>query len=131
MEKTHREIILCLTDRVLREVAKEETSTAVWSKLKSLYMTKSFANRLYMKQFIEEKSIKEQLDDFNKSINDLENIDVRIEDEDKTIILLNALPKSFDHVKDAIMYGMETTITLEEVQSALRAKELQKFYEGN
>ncbi|XP_073152165.1 uncharacterized protein [Henckelia pumila] len=50
LEKAHSVIILCLGDRPLREVAKEESAAAVWLKLKNLYMTKSLANRLYMKQ---------------------------------------------------------------------------------
>ena len=67
----------------------------------------------------------EQLEDFNKAIDDLENIDVSIGDEDKTILLLNALPKTYDHPRDAIMYGREGIIMFLEVQTTLRAKELQ------
>ena len=95
---------------------------------KNLYMAKSLANRLYMKQrlysykFQEGKAIEEQLDEFSKAIDDLENIDVSLDDEDKAILLLNALPRSFDHLKDAMLYGREKTITLEEVQCALKAK---------
>ena len=85
-------------------------------------MTKSLANLLYVKQklysfkIIDEKGIEEQLEIFNKTLDDLENIDVKLEDEDKAIILLNALPRSFEHLKDAMLYGRETSITLEEVQ---------------
>ena len=57
-------------------------------------------------------------------MDDLENIDDKLEDEDKAIILLSALPKSFDHLRDAMLYGREKTITLEEVQCALKSKEL-------
>ena len=131
-ERAHSAIILNLGDKVLREVAKEKTAAGIWSKLESLYMTKSLANRLYVKQrlysfkIIDEKGIEEQLETFNKTLDDLENIDVKLEDEDKAIILLNALPRSFEHLKDAMLYGRETSITLEEVQSALKCKELQK-----
>ena len=124
--------MLSLADKVLREVSRETTAAGVWAKLESLYMTKSLANRLYMKQrlysyrFREDKSLLEQLDEFNKSIDDLENIDVSLGDEDKAIILLNALPKSYEQLKDAMLYGRERTITLEEVQSALKTKDLQK-----
>ena len=83
--------------------------------------------RVYSYKFLEEKGILEQLEDFNKAIDDLENIDVTIGDEDKAILLLNALPKSYEQLRDAIKYGREGTVTFLEVQSALRAKELQNF----
>ncbi|GKC16877.1 zinc finger, CCHC-type containing protein [Tanacetum coccineum] len=37
-------------DRVLREVTKETSAAGIWMKLSSLYMTKSLANRLYLKK---------------------------------------------------------------------------------
>ena len=131
MAKAHSVVVLCLGDKVLREVAKETTAAGILTKLENLYLTKSLANRLCMKQrlysyrFLDDKGVMEQLEDFNKAIDDLENIDVTIGDEDKAILLLNALPKSYDHLRDAMMYGREGTITFLEVQSALRAKELQ------
>jgi len=59
-------------------------------------------------------------------LDDLENIEVQIEDEDKAILLLSALPRSFESFKDTMLYGKEGTVTLEEVQAALRTKELTK-----
>ncbi|KAL8499894.1 hypothetical protein ACS0TY_019780 [Phlomoides rotata] len=49
MEKAHNAIILCLGDKILREVSKESAAKGVWDKLESLYMVKILANRLYMK----------------------------------------------------------------------------------
>nr|GEY07909.1 zinc finger, CCHC-type [Tanacetum cinerariifolium] len=46
MKKAYNTLILCLGDRVLREVTKETTAAGIWTKLTSLYMTKSLANRL-------------------------------------------------------------------------------------
>jgi len=57
----------------------------------------------------------------------LANIDVNLEDEDKVLHLLCALPRSFENFKDTMLYGKEDTITLEEVQAAFRIKELTKF----
>ena len=82
--------------------------------------------RLYSYKFLEGKGVLEQPEDFNKAVNDFENIYVTIRDKDKVILLLNALPRSYDQLHDAILYGREGSITLLEVQSALKAKELQK-----
>ena len=61
-----------------------------------------------------------------KILNDLENIEVHLGDEDKAILLLCALPRSFESFKDTMLYGKEGTVILEEVQAALRTKELTK-----
>ncbi|KAK2421738.1 alpha carbonic anhydrase [Trifolium repens] len=132
-EKAVSCITLCLADKVLREVAKETNAASMWAKLESLYMTKSVAHKLFLKQklyfyrMVESKSITEQLAEFNKIIDDLANIDVKLEDEDKALHLLCILPKSYESFKDTMLYGKETPVTLEEVQSALRTKELTKF----
>ncbi|KAK2414224.1 cysteine-rich RECEPTOR kinase [Trifolium repens] len=132
-EKALSSIILCLGDKVLREVAKETSAAAMWTKLDSLYMTKSLAHKQLLKQqlyffrMVENKSFGEQLSEFNKIVDDLANIDVNLEDEDKAFHLLCAFSKSLENLKDALLFGKEGTITLDEVQSALRTKELSKF----
>jgi len=52
--------------------------------------------QLYFLRITESKTITNQLTKLNKIIDDLENIEVNIKDEDKTILLLCALPRSFD-----------------------------------
>ena len=126
IDKARSVIISCLDDKALREVAREKTAAAMWVKLESLNMTKSLANRLCLKQQLysfkltKSRSITEQLADFNKILDDLENIEVKHDDEDKALLLLNALPKSFEHFKDALLYRRDQTITLEEVQNSIR-----------
>ena len=135
MEKAHSAIILCLGDRALREAAHEKIATTIWTKLEKLYKTKSLAKKLYLKQRLysfkmtEEKTMSNQIDDFNKIIDDLENIDIKMEDEEQALILLNAMPKTYEPLEDAMLYGREQTLILEEVQSAIRAKELQRRIE--
>ena len=131
-DKAYGTLILNLSDRVLREVSKLETAAKVWAKLESIYMTKSLTNRLHLKQklftfkFSDSRSIGEQLEEFAKCIDDLENIDEVIKDEDKALMFLNSLPKSYDQFKDVILLGRDSKITYEEVHSALKLKESRK-----
>ena len=74
----------------------------------------------------ENKSIEEQLTNFHKTIDDHENIEVNIEDEGKSHIFLSSLPGSFEHFKGDILYSKENTITLNEVQTTVRSKEVSK-----
>ena len=46
-ENTFNTLILSLGDKLLREVSRMETVETLWSKLESLYMTKSLSSRLY------------------------------------------------------------------------------------
>ncbi|KAH9655442.1 hypothetical protein KPL70_022326 [Citrus sinensis] len=123
-------IILSLADSVIREVAKEPTVADLWAKLESIYMKKSLANRLYIKKrmftlkMLEGSSLDEHLDEFNKVCDTLETIDAALEDEDKVLLLISSLPKSYEHFIDALMYGRQT-LSLDEVKSALSTKELQ------
>jgi len=132
IDRARSEIMLRHGDKALREVARERTAASMWLKLESLYMTKSLANRLCLKQQLytfkmtESRTVTEQLADFNKILDDLENIEVKLEDEDKALLLLNSLPKSFEHFKNEILYGKDQDITLEEVQTSIRTKEMQK-----
>nr|GEX22067.1 hypothetical protein [Tanacetum cinerariifolium] len=49
-KKAHSAVILYLGNKVLREVTRETTAVEVRSKLETLYMIKSLANKLYLKK---------------------------------------------------------------------------------
>nr|GEZ73733.1 retrotransposon protein, putative, Ty1-copia subclass [Tanacetum cinerariifolium] len=80
-KKAHSAVILCLGNKVLREVVGETTAAEVWSKLGTLYMTKSLANKLYLKKKLYTfympagRKISEHIDEFNKIVLDLANIE--------------------------------------------------------
>ncbi|KAH9779279.1 hypothetical protein KPL71_007667 [Citrus sinensis] len=133
--KAHNTIILHLSDEVLREVVKEKSASGLWSKLEELFLKKSLAKRLYMKRKLytfsmkEGTTMKDHLDEFNKLILDLENVNINLEDEDIALILLSSLPDSYEHFVDTLLYGRQT-LTLKDVKSALESKDLKKRAEG-
>ncbi|GKE47914.1 hypothetical protein Tco_1479172, partial [Tanacetum coccineum] len=98
---------------VLREVDKEDYAAGVWLKLETLNMTKSLANKLYLKKKLftfymhSPKKLSEHIDEFNKLISDLANI-VDIDDEDQALMLLTSLPSSYDNFVETLLYGRES-----------------------
>ncbi|GJS82562.1 retrovirus-related pol polyprotein from transposon TNT 1-94 [Tanacetum coccineum] len=114
---------------VLREVNKEDSAAGVWLKLETLYMTKSLANKLYLKKklfnFYKDsgKKLSKHIDEFNKLVGDLANIDVEIDDEDQALMLLTSLPSLYDNFVETLLYRRES-LTLEDVLSSFNSREL-------
>jgi len=50
VDEARSTIVLCLGEKVVRDVTKEPTATSMWSKLKSVYMTKFLAHKQILKQ---------------------------------------------------------------------------------
>nr|GEW44213.1 hypothetical protein [Tanacetum cinerariifolium] len=102
-KKAHSAVILCLGSKVLREVIGKTTAAEVWTKLETLYMTKSLANKLYLKNKLYTfympagRKISEHIYEFNKIVLDLANIEIKFEDEDLALLLLTTLPASHEH----------------------------------
>ncbi|GKD28736.1 retrovirus-related pol polyprotein from transposon TNT 1-94 [Tanacetum coccineum] len=121
-KKAHSAVILCLGNKVLREV---------WSKLETLYMTKPLANKLYLKKKLYTfcmpagRKISEHIDEFNKILLDLANIEVKFKDEDLALLLLTSLSASYEHFVDTLLYGREA-LTLEDVMATLNSKEIKE-----
>nr|GEV83527.1 retrovirus-related Pol polyprotein from transposon TNT 1-94 [Tanacetum cinerariifolium] len=103
-KKAHSALLLCLDNKVLREVKKEDSAAGVWHSSKKL---------------------SEHVDEFNKLIGDLANIDFDIDDEDQALMLLTSLPSSYDNFMETLLYGRES-LTLEDVLSSLNSCELKK-----
>ena len=103
-------IILCLSDEVLYNVMNKETTAGLWCRLESLYMTKSLSNKLFMKKHLYSLRMKEGMlilqffNTFNRILSDLLAISVKLEEEDKALLLLSSLISSYDHLATTIMY---------------------------
>ncbi|GJR94672.1 zinc finger, CCHC-type containing protein [Tanacetum coccineum] len=71
----------------------------------------------------------DHIDEFNKLILDLANIDIEIEDEDQALMLLTSLPSSYENFVETLLYGRES-LTMEDVLATLNSRELKKRTEG-
>ncbi|GJU01820.1 hypothetical protein Tco_1112158 [Tanacetum coccineum] len=116
--------------RTLMEVTKETTAAGIWTKLTSLYITKSLANRLYLKKLYTYyispgTKLGDHIDEFNKLILDLANIDIKIEDEYQALMLLTSLPSSYENFVETLLYGRES-LKMEDVLATLNLRELKK-----
>ncbi|GKD86191.1 ribonuclease H-like domain-containing protein, partial [Tanacetum coccineum] len=130
-KKAHSALLLCLDNKVLKEVNKEDSAAGVWLNLETLYITKSLANKLYLKKKLftfymhSGKKLSEHIDEFNKLIGDLANTDVDIDDEDRALMLLTSLPSLYDNFVETLLYEKKS-LTLEDVLSSLNSRELKK-----
>ena len=71
-------------------------------KLEKVYRSKSLTNRLYLKKQLyklkmnETSDVKDHINNFNKCITQLLSVEIKIDEEDKSVILLASLPKSYE-----------------------------------
>jgi len=76
---------------------------------------------------VKSKCTIEQLKGFNKILDDFQNIEVKFDDEDKSLILLSSFLISFEHFNDAFLHKKKSTNALDEFQSTIRTKDLTKL----
>jgi len=48
------------------------------------------------------------LNEFNRCVNDLLQVEVKYEEEDKALVLLRSLSSTFEHFRTTLMFGKET-----------------------
>ena len=113
-------MLQCLGDEVMHHVMDEESSTTIWLKLESRYMSKSLTNKLLLKKKLyglkmaEGSALDLHINVFNQIISYLNRVDVKFEEEDMTLILLNSLSESYDNLVASLVWGKET-LELEEI----------------
>jgi hypothetical protein len=104
-------IRLCLVDDVLFNTVTEKTSIGLWSKLESLYMTKSMTKRIFLKRQLYSLCMKEgtkivdHLNTCNTLLVQLTSMGVKLESGDREITLLCSLPLSWDHLITSIRFS--------------------------
>jgi hypothetical protein len=122
-------IRLCLSDQVMHHMIGLKTPKEIWDKLKTQFMSKTVTTKLYLKQKLyglkmqEASDLAGHINVFSQMVTDLEQLGVKIETEDKAIILLCSLPSSYEHVVTTLTYGKES-IKVEDIIAALLAQEL-------
>ena len=100
-------------------------------KVKNIIYDEKPLHKLYLKKQLyglcmkKGTTVLEHLNFFNKVISELLPVDVKIDEEDKVLILLNSLSKLYDRIDTTMLYGKETLI-LEEVTSTLLSNEIVK-----
>jgi len=88
----------CLTLDIKYHVLYEISARQLWEILEKKYLTKNIEpplqlkSRLYGFQLKREIYIDEHMNNYIKLLTDLVNVDVKIEEEDNSLILLNSLP---------------------------------------
>ncbi|GJR68923.1 hypothetical protein Tco_0014988 [Tanacetum coccineum] len=96
-------------------------------------MTKSLANRLYLKKKLytyymsPDTKLSNNIDEF--MILDLANIGIKIKDEDQALMLLTSLPSSYENFMETLLYGSES-LTMKDVMATLNSGELKKKTKG-
>jgi hypothetical protein len=89
-------------------------------------MSKTVTQKLYLKQKLfglkmqEGSDLTEHINVFNQLVADLMKVEVKIDDEDRAIILLCSLPRSYEHLVTTLTYGKED-IKMEDIVAALLA----------
>ena len=87
-------------------------------------MPKTATTKVYLKQKLYKLSMQEgsdlveHMNAFNQIVTDLARLSVKVDDEDRAILLLCSLPPSYEHLITTLTYGKET-VELEDITAAL------------
>jgi len=124
---------LYLDDDVMYHVMNEESPVTVWAKLESRYTSLSLSNKLYLKHKLfglkmsEGTNLNRYVNVFNQIISDLKWIDVKFNNEDEALMLLNSLPFSltYENLVTTLIWEKETLL-LKKIISVLLNFNLRK-----
>ena len=99
-------------------------------KVRKVVYDKELSNKYIKKQLyglciMEEITVLEHSNFFKKVISELLAVDVKINEEEKTLILLSLLQESYNHIATTMFYD-EKTLILEEITPTLLSNNMKK-----
>ena len=115
---------LAMGENVISEISSETTPKGIWNKLEELYMKKSLTNRLILLRTFftykikEGTSLKAHLNVFDDLLMKMKAVDLKIEEEQKAMILLCSFPERYTGFSNSLIYGRDT-LTLDDVKTCL------------
>ncbi|KAM0966633.1 hypothetical protein ACFX2C_022364 [Malus domestica] len=120
-----------IADNIINNVMDEDSAPALWEKLEKLYIAKSLTNKLHLKRKLyklkmdEGGNLMDHMNEFNGYLDQLRKVDVKVEEEDKALLLLTSLPDSYENLVTTLLHGKDT-VSLEQVQASLVSYDTQK-----
>ncbi|KRX61462.1 Retrovirus-related Pol polyprotein from transposon TNT 1-94 [Trichinella sp. T6] len=107
-QKAKADLILSISPLELREIKDCETSNEIWLKLASIYESKgpariaSLLKRLILNKMNDEQKMNDFLREFFNCVDKLKAMDMEIADDLLSILLLYAIPNSYENFRIAI-----------------------------
>ena len=124
-EKAMSTIRLAIAPQIKYNYLMETYPSVLWEKLQAVYASKSLTNKLcliwelYQLMKEDDTSIQDHFDTFNQLVCPLLNADEKLFDEERALLLLASLPKSYKNIVLKLLIGRES-ITLDQALTALR-----------
>ncbi|KAK9937625.1 hypothetical protein M0R45_014403 [Rubus argutus] len=117
-------IRLFIADNIINNVNDVDSAPELWERMEKLYLGKGLQTKLNLKRDLyklkmeEGANLVEHLNVFKGLLAQLSNVEVKVEEEDKALLLLTSLPDSYENIITTILYGKDT-LKLEDVESTL------------
>ena len=117
---------------ILYDVLEKRSPKELWSKLYIMYMKKNMCNKLMLKKQLyslriyEDGDIMSHIQRCDQMSMDLLNFGMKMEEENKSLLLLCSLFGNFDPLVTILLYGKET-LHYEDILSVLRSNEQRKW----
>jgi len=106
--KAHSELILAISPSELKQVKNCATSHEIWLKLHEIYQSQGPAKkamllkRLTLQKMTEDEDVREHMRSFFDNVDKLQEMDVDINNDLLSIMLLYSLPSSYENFRCAI-----------------------------